>query len=337
MPLTPDPNGLSVLQRLRSLTNVGELPPNAQDETSLSDPALAPTQPDIEDSQRDANARMLRDTGGAYGFYPSRAGEESDLIAKTKQNLALGGIQGRQKLAELTAPNLAKAQGDLAVEGLKANSPLALAQADEARSKAAGATMLQRLMSAAQGGSPTSGGGGLTLAGQPASVSIDANGGVSLHGQAPQHTPQQILSREDNAARVESHINLIEAQAKALQQKGLIGPVMGRVANLVGGKFNQPSMITRTPEDAQLLTDFYQNLSTLGTGMAMVHGGVRGGGSPVLAARFDKGLSNGHTDINGLLGTLASMREWLSMYRRGQAPDEAPGNDQNARDASMVP
>lgn len=301
---SPD-QSLSILQRLRALSNIGNQPPNAQDTASLPDPALAPTQPQIEDSQFHANDEMMRRTGGKYGFFPSRESEASDLADQTRQNLALGGIAGRQKIAELTAPKTAEAQGALALEKARQESPLAQAQAAEAQ---ANADITRKFAN-----------GGLNGTNGPSKVGWSQKGGLSVSQQG---TPQQFMARADTARVIRGTMSSIQDEANYLAQKGLIGsPVTGRLSNFIANTLHQPGaavgLVGGNDKDAAILAHFYQSLELLKSGVTNVHAGMRGAASPALLNTITSGLNNVHSDMNGFNGSMAAVEDMLKAWENG--------------------
>lgn len=152
--------------------------------------------------------------------------------------------------------------------------------------------------------------------------------------------PQQVTTRADNARRVGSHMNDIMSEAATLDKAGLFGPIAGRWSDFAADKWGSANDIGQilgrpvTPQEEELISEFRADVGLLKSGMAMVHGGSRGGGSIEMNRRFDAYMNNNHMDLNHFLGASKSFQKWLSKYA-DLTPDDAPNTNPAAGPGDM--
>jgi hypothetical protein len=100
----------------------------------------------------------------------------------------------------------------------------------------------------------------------------------------------------------------------------------GRWRGLVTGESAASDLSGLTPEQKQLVGQFASEASgLLVSGIAMAHGGARGGGSPQLLAQIKTYLDPGNKDLDVYIGNLLGAKEFISGYASmGQPSAEAP-------------
>lgn len=142
--------------------------------------------------------------------------------------------------------------------------------------------------------------------------------------------PSTVITRADNAHRVSSHIGDILAEANALDKVGLMGPIAGRWSEFGAGTWGSAADIGKlvgrpvTPQEEEMISEFKSDVGLLKSGMAMVHGGTRGGGSIEMNKRFDQYMNSNHMDVNHFRGATKSFQKWLNKYA-----DLSPDYDDN--------
>jgi len=145
------------------------------------------------------------------------------------------------------------------------------------------------------------------------------SGGPDLAGKTSPITTQ-MRTQANSASRVGSHVEDVQGLIDEADKRGLLGPALGRWSDFLAGSVGS----TGNPDDDFLLGELRMGLSNLKSGFAMVHGGARGGGSPGMAARWDKILNSGKMDKHELTGALTEMKKWLDSYA-SQAPTSGGG------------
>lgn len=130
--------------------------------------------------------------------------------------------------------------------------------------------------------------------------------------------PASAQQQKTNATNVLAHIGDVESEAKQIDAMGLMGPVGGRWADFMAGKIGAGELAAGDPKKAELLGEFRTDVGLLKSGMAMVHGGARGGGSPGMAARMDALINSDKMDLPLFLGATTTFKKWLTQYA-GQA------------------
>lgn len=122
-----------------------------------------------------------------------------------------------------------------------------------------------------------------------------------------------VRDQANKAAKVMSHIDQLKEMATQLDAKGLIGPIGSRWTDFLQGKIGSTELAA-DPETQQLISRFRAGMGLMSGGMAMVHGGLRGGASPTLVKRFDEYFNAKNMDLNALIGGLEGGRDWMKTY-----------------------
>lgn len=97
----------------------------------------------------------------------------------------------------------------------------------------------------------------------------------------------------------------IKDEISALQNSGKLGPLMGRWNEFMSGTYGSGD-----PEFTKLRAD----INLVNTALGRVHGGARGGGSPVMLEHFKKMASTRIMDAQTLGASLSSYEDWLNGY-----------------------
>jgi len=126
---------------------------------------------------------------------------------------------------------------------------------------------------------------------------------LTAQGRAMKETAQEILPQ----------IEKIEAEAKSLDQKGLMGPLRGRWRDFATRKIGAESLVGGG-ENGKAVGKFQTDLGLLMTAVARAHGGARGGGSPAMLEHMRDILDAHGKDLDIFLGNLAATREWMQGY-----------------------
>lgn len=138
----------------------------------------------------------------------------------------------------------------------------------------------------------------------------NASDGSVVKGKDPAAVEQQ----RHNAVNVLSHVNDIESEAQQIDKLGLMGPVGGRWADFMAGTIGAGELAAGDPDKARLLGKFRTDVGLLKSGMAMVHGGARGGGSTGMAGRMDMLMNAKTMDLPLFLGSTDAFKGWLQQY-----------------------
>ncbi len=148
---------------------------------------------------------------------------------------------------------------------------------------------------------------------------VDKTGGTGKPVTDPSGAPvgptdsAAVKTQKTQATNVRVHIADISKQADEINKLGLMGPVGGRWAAFLTGKIGSAE-IAATPEQQELLEEFRTNVGLLKSGMAMVHGGARGGGSVQIMHRMDALINADQMNLPLFKGALKSFDTWLKTY-----------------------
>lgn len=115
------------------------------------------------------------------------------------------------------------------------------------------------------------------------------------------------------------HIGTINTQIDQLDKQGKLGPLMGRWGEFLAGKVGAGDPAFATLRDNIMLMD---------TAMGRVHGGARGGASPIMLEHFKSMLNAGTMDKATLKSGLGVFQDWLNNYAqmdKAQSP-ASPGS-----------
>jgi hypothetical protein len=132
----------------------------------------------------------------------------------------------------------------------------------------------------------------------------------------------QDATRKKAAQNVLAHIPELNKEAEEIDRLGLMGPVGGRWADFLAGRVGAGELAAGNPENARLLGKFRSDVGLLQSGMAMVHGGARGGGSPGMIARMEALINAKQMDLSLFRGATDSFEDWLKGYA-GSAAEPA--------------
>lgn len=135
------------------------------------------------------------------------------------------------------------------------------------------------------------------------------------YGKDHPKDPAMIVTQKRAAGNVKSHIGNIKTEADAVDKMGLMGPVGGRWGDWLTGKVGDSELAAGDPAKAKVLSKFRTDIGLLQSGMAMVHGGARGGGSIQMNKKFEDLINAKRMDRAGLEGALNSFDEWLTTYQ----------------------
>lgn len=140
-------------------------------------------------------------------------------------------------------------------------------------------------------------------------------------------------TQAQNASNVMSHLDDIDHEVENIDKMGLLGPVGGRWADFLAGKIGSAD-IAASPDQQEALDEFRTDIGLLKSGMAMVHGGARGGGSIAMVQRMDALINAAQMNKPLLQGSLNSFRKWLKTYaEQGGADTGAPSGGSGGGDA----
>lgn len=136
--------------------------------------------------------------------------------------------------------------------------------------------------------------------------------------------PAQVKMQKRNAGSVRSHITNISKEAEEVDKLGLLGPIGSRWAEFANGDWGSVKDLNAigfnlTDAQAQMVTKFRDDIGLLQSGMAMVHGGQRGGGSIAMNQKMEGFINAKKMDLNGVKGALSSFDEWLATYQADPA------------------
>jgi hypothetical protein len=136
--------------------------------------------------------------------------------------------------------------------------------------------------------------------------------------------PAQTAAQTRLAKKVIGHLDSVETMAREIEKIGLMGPIGGRWSDFMAGKIGTADLGNLSKDQQQMLSKFRTNVGLLKSGMAMVHGGARGGGSPEMAKRMDLLINSNKMDLPLFLGATDSFREWLDGYAQTADGPTAP-------------
>lgn len=148
------------------------------------------------------------------------------------------------------------------------------------------------------------------------------------------HATAQELNRVSNAKAALGAIADDRAMLDEMDKRGMLGPLAGRGYDIASGKIKSENLF-KNPDDARLAADFFSNMRLTTSLAAVTHGGARGGGSPQMAAIFDR-ILNGVGDKSLTSGQLDAMERFMQRYATtpgSQLPDtvfdQIPGMNPN--------
>jgi hypothetical protein len=139
----------------------------------------------------------------------------------------------------------------------------------------------------------------------------------------------QTQARVEFANGVMPQVQQVADLAKKINDAGLMGTVGGRFRALASGESSAADLQGLTPEQRKLVGEFTTKSGLLVSGVAMVHGGARGGGSTQLLEQLKPMLDPHNKDIDTYLGNLSAARDILQGYADmgGKAKSSTPAPD----------
>jgi hypothetical protein len=167
-----------------------------------------------------------------------------------------------------------------------------------------------------------------TFVGVPANVKNQVMGELKRLNVNVQDLTNADLTRRNVARTIEPKIEAVKEMAKQIDQMGLTGTLGGRWRKIVSGETAASDLTDLTPAQKQLVGKFATEASgLLLSGIAMAHGGARGGGSPQLLEQIKQYLDPGNKDLNVYLGNLDGAKEFIHGYATmgTQAPRKTGG------------
>jgi hypothetical protein len=126
-------------------------------------------------------------------------------------------------------------------------------------------------------------------------------------------------------------IDRVEALAKQINDLGLMGTVGGNWRSLVSGQSAATDLAGLTPAQQQLVGQFVTEAGLITSGVARVHGGARGGGSPQMQAMLKPILEPNSSTLDTYIGHLEGARDFMKVYaapvdRTGSATPPSSGS-----------
>ena len=126
-----------------------------------------------------------------------------------------------------------------------------------------------------------------------------AEGGVT-----PLHVTAQIKDMAMRAGSIMKHADVVRSTIDGLDAKGQLGPLASRWNEFMTGTYG------KGPEFEKLRA----NVKLLMSGMGMVHGGARGGGSITMVKNFESVLNVAKMDTATLKSGVDVFHDWLKGY-----------------------
>jgi hypothetical protein len=178
-----------------------------------------------------------------------------------------------------------------------------------------------------------------TFVGVPANVKNQVMGELKRLNVNVQDLTNADLTRRNVARTIEPKIEAVKEMAKQIDQMGLTGTLGGRWRKIVSGETAASDLSDLTPAQKQLVGKFATEASgLLLSGIAMAHGGARGGGSPQLLEQIKQYLDPGNKDLNVYLGNLDGAKDFIHGYATmGQTTKPAAGGGAGPKDGDQKP
>lgn len=129
----------------------------------------------------------------------------------------------------------------------------------------------------------------------------------------------QARDRATMAVDALDRVDTVRSLAQNIDKLGMMGPIAGILRDAQG----KPEVAQRLigavwndrPEEQRIAGEFISSLGTLQTLIGMVHGGVRGGGSPQLLKHMQS-IMNGSTDLPFFEGELDGIESLMNVYAK---------------------
>jgi hypothetical protein len=161
------------------------------------------------------------------------------------------------------------------------------------------------------------------LSGSKKLSDVPASGGTRNSVVAELHKEGYDISRPLTAqsqARVEfakaviPQVQQVVDLAHQIDAAGLTGTIGGRFRQLASKESSAASLEGLTPDQKRLVGQFVTKSGLLMSGIAMVHGGARGGGSTQMLEQLKPLLNPGNKDLQTYLGNLDAAHDVLTGY-----------------------
>lgn len=128
----------------------------------------------------------------------------------------------------------------------------------------------------------------------------------------PKLTGQE-LNRANTAITGQGYLRETRALMEEMAKRNLLGPVAGRVNEIMAGKIKAEDLF-QNPDEAKLAANFFSSMGYLSSLIAVVHGGSKGGGSIQLVKEMQKQLNAGG-DPSIIAGQMDALDRLLTHYR----------------------
>lgn len=109
-------------------------------------------------------------------------------------------------------------------------------------------------------------------------------------------------------------IDRVEQMAQQINAMGLMGTVGSQWRKLISGQSAATDLAALTPQQQQLVGQFVTEAGLITSGVARVHGGARGGGSPRMQAILAPILEPRSSTLDTYIGHLEGARDFMKTY-----------------------
>lgn len=153
----------------------------------------------------------------------------------------------------------------------------------------------------------------------------DAAAKLGAGENVPLADPATVRTRKNMADTVKEHVPQAMALIEEADQKGLLGPIMGRWSDFLANRLGS----TGDQDTDDLMGQLAFTMSGLRTGFANVHGGARGGGSIQMTEMWKAIYDSKFMSKDRLMGALKAEQDWLAKYGsqpKGAAPPQDPND-----------
>jgi hypothetical protein len=130
----------------------------------------------------------------------------------------------------------------------------------------------------------------------------------------PRATAQE-LNRQSGAHTALTTSGIIREEAKAMNDRGLMGPLASHWVDLAAGKVKAEALF-KSPEDAQLAAKFISDTKLLQSLAANIHSGARGAASPALIANHWEKILSPNGDLSIFNGQLDAVDQIMTLYAK---------------------
>jgi hypothetical protein len=304
--------------KIESAADINHLPTDQDIETSYlaqpgADPAnRTPIQTLISQrAARDAQLRQNMSPVPTEAYNPQTHAQETKflpgdprlLTGQTVQKAPTPGQAGENQGLQATA-----AQPALTAAEVAKTTALAGPQADAAALKAKAEAKAQMPFQ-------------LELAQTRANIAMQQKQEYELWQQSHPRATLQERNKASSAITALGTSQEMRSMLEVLDQKGILGPIQGRLQQFAAGAIKSEDLINAIesdgqlqPDDARLVADYFSKAKLLASLAAVTHGGTRGGGSIQMVKQFEKVLSP-LGDKNLVLGQLDALDSLMNKYK----------------------